>query len=596
MTSYRSPGTTILILALLSVALLSLVTSCLSFEYLLQQANLFAADGHAEFVTPELHQSLRVKLRVLALVCLLLSFLAWSLRPQLAALQDAFVADSRRILSSYQTAYTNALRSDERIHSIALGLLLILAAALRFPYLSRPIFYDEAFTYLSYASKPLFIGLSNYSEPNNHLLHTLFVHIATRLFGDAEWVLRLPAFTAGMLLIILSYGYTRTTYNKHAALLCAAFLSAASALIEYSTLARGYTILICCAVALAWLAAGLAKRANLLLWACFVSTTALGFYTVPVFLYAFIPITLWLFLEMGSSRETLSRRITEIALGTFASFLLTLLLYLPPLMVSGFKALLGNVHVTPLSFGDFQAKIGSVLLWSWQLWNRDLPLVVQFAILLFFVVGLIVHRRSTGQVLPVAVIALATSAVLLLLQRVLPYRRIWLLFVPFYISVSALGCSATLHLVVPERMRSATTSLLSCAMTILIGYWVISERVATFHGEQTTLHEAEAIVRELQPQLRANDAVLTVAPADYPLMYYASRLGVPLQHFDAEIGNPTRLFLVLNLEHSFSKSGQLLHTSLRSILEQSNYSADLTLTAKKLNQYESASVYIVTPN
>ena len=133
-------------------------------------------------------------------------------------------------------------------------------------------------------------------------------------------------------------------------------------------------------------------------------------------------------------------------------------------------------------------------------------------------------------------------------------------------------------------------------MTILIGYWVISERVATFHGEQTTLHEAEAIVRELQPQLRANDAVLTVAPADYPLMYYASRLGVPLQHFDAEIGNPTRLFLVLNLEHSFSKSGQLLHTSLRSILEQSNYSADLTLTAKKLNQYESASVYIVTPN
>ena len=58
--------------------------------------------------------------------------------------------------------------------------------------------FDEAFTFLRFASQPLLEGLTTYAEPNNHLFHTLLVHISTSLFGDQPWAIRLPALLAGV--------------------------------------------------------------------------------------------------------------------------------------------------------------------------------------------------------------------------------------------------------------------------------------------------------------------------------------------------------------------------------------------------------------
>ena len=60
---------------------------------------------------------------------------------------------------------------------------------------------DEAYTYNEYASKPVLDGLSWYTLPNNHLLNTLLIHVSTVVLGNAPWVVRLAALAAGLGLI-----------------------------------------------------------------------------------------------------------------------------------------------------------------------------------------------------------------------------------------------------------------------------------------------------------------------------------------------------------------------------------------------------------
>ncbi len=85
---------------------------------------------------------------------------------------------------------------------------------------TKPMGYDETLTYLYFASKPINYIISNYWNPSNHIFHTVWVHVFYKLFGRADpWVLRMPAFISGCLVLVLAYVVSRAFYkDKKAAL------------------------------------------------------------------------------------------------------------------------------------------------------------------------------------------------------------------------------------------------------------------------------------------------------------------------------------------------------------------------------------------
>ena len=101
---------------------------------------------------------------------------------------------------------------------------------------------DEAATYLFYVRKPPLYGLVSYTLPNNHVFHTLLVSVSTFVFGNHPWAIRMPAFLAGVAMIPLAFAAGRRIHGDAAGLITAAFVASSSVLIEYSTNARGYTI------------------------------------------------------------------------------------------------------------------------------------------------------------------------------------------------------------------------------------------------------------------------------------------------------------------------------------------------------------------
>jgi hypothetical protein len=76
-----------------------------------------------------------------------------------------------------------------KIHYCAVAIILLVAVFLRTAFLFQPIPYDDAFTFIFFASRPLDEALSGYFVANNHVFRTLLVHLPSSLFGDQPWAL-----------------------------------------------------------------------------------------------------------------------------------------------------------------------------------------------------------------------------------------------------------------------------------------------------------------------------------------------------------------------------------------------------------------------
>jgi uncharacterized membrane protein len=188
----------------------------------------------------------------------------------------------------------------------------------------------------------LWYAITNYHAPNNHVLHTLLVHFSTTLLGYYPWAVRAPAFLAGTLIIPAAYGLGKTVYDRYAALLAAVLIAWWSVQVAYSVTARGYSLVALLSLLTLWLGMLVRREKNLVAWSLIVVLSALGFYTVPVMLFPFGVLFVWLFLENMCAepgrgyRSKVDYTMYWLVAG-LASALLTLLFYSPILIYGGMK-------------------------------------------------------------------------------------------------------------------------------------------------------------------------------------------------------------------------------------------------------------------
>ncbi len=273
----------------------------------------------------------------------------------------SFRSDVRRGWSDLNTLTS---RSHKQL---VLGVVLV-GAALRISQLWQPITYDEAFTSVFYAPKAVSFILSDYTWPNNHLLHTLFVKVSMALFGTHLWSVRLPALLAGIAVMPLFYLFTRAMFNRYVAVLALAFVAASGGLIEYSALARGYSLTWLFMMAALLAGRHLAKRNNgvsALLVAVFC---ALGMWAVPAMIYPAMSIYIWLLLYMMSLYDTsLNRRLLGVGVSFGLFLVFSALAYTPVVVTHSLDHLLHHPRLGENTWAAFvqghQDKAFD--LWAW---------------------------------------------------------------------------------------------------------------------------------------------------------------------------------------------------------------------------------------
>jgi hypothetical protein len=345
------------------------------------------------------------------------------------------------------------LPDTRRTALIVLGVITALGLLLRlFAVLTRGMTYDESFSYLHYAAEPLAQALGDYSTPNNHLFHTLLMHLTT-LGGPSPLAARLPALLAGTALIPAVYFLSRRLFTGPGALTAAALVACTGHLLDFSANARGYTLVALLSVLMALAAESTRTRRCAGPWVGLVLTAVLGLYTIPTMLYPATGIFLWLLLRIAAGECAVPRRwaLLRAVIAAAAIAALTALLYLPVLLRDGAAILTSNSTVARVPYPELGPRLATMLHDTWQSWHLALP--TAFAVLLAtgVVVALVAHHSVSTSRVPLLPVLLAVSALAILLQGVAPFARVWIFLLPFYLVTAAAGVGA-----VASLLRHAT--------------------------------------------------------------------------------------------------------------------------------------------
>lgn len=469
------------------------------------------------------------------------------------------------------------------VERVLLAAVVVVAAALRWHWLGQPIRYDEAVTWLEYASRPLPQALALYDLPNNHLFHTLLVHLSTDVLGPGVRALRLPAFLAGVLTVPAAWALGRRLHGPATGLVAAAAVAASPVLVLFSTNARGYALVVLAFLLLALLATELRRRASLPLWAAFSAVAALAGWTMPAALYPAVAAGAWLVwpARPGEGARPQADRAVGLAGAAATAAGVTAVLYLPVLRGSGWRSVVANRFVAPDPPSEFVAEVPDFLAAVLREWGHGVP----GWIVVLFVAGAAAalargavdgaarqgqrRRRRDRRARPPPLLpaALIGSAVVLAATRRVPFARVWLYLLPAFLVFASAGIgmlARALVEVAPGRPasagpggttgtadRRAARAVAAAALTVLVGGGVHLMRAdpVTAWGLTGSLPAGDRVAALLHRRMGPEDAVHAPLPSDAPLEYYFSRLGRDRDRVDDVPGPGGCLWIVVNRTH-----------------------------------------------
>ncbi len=546
----------------LCAAVCVFVVSTLSFEALRSVALSVVPPGYEQRFTPGLYARIIFGLRALSLS---LSIGAVALAVSAAPLGRVLTRMSRDLLAlaNELVSKTMSLKYDP-LHLVALLIILLWALILRLAFLGEPIRKDEAYTFVYYARRPLFLGLAYYTA-NNHLLNTLLMHISTSAFGACVWAVRLPTLMAGILLVPATYAMARLYHGKNAALMAVALVSASSPLIEYSFNARGYSLGALLFVTMIVLV-GLAGRGSAGAWLGLPAAAALALYAVPTMVYGVGGVFLYLLV----SRINLRRALCAMIL----TAVFTLVLYAPVLATIGFSAIADDKWIAPLAQDLLLPRFTSELLSLWVYWNLDLPVLISVLVGAGAIVALLHPRMLRLPLLAVLLCVAVVGCGLIAAQRVVPYRRTWLFLLPLFLAVAAAGWSVVIRKVGRAEILAAVLSL---AVAGWMGTTVLSDKSLRHSGiESVGGRSAEQVVLGMKDHLLRGGQFICSDYFDSSLDFYMVVHKIPYAP------SPTGELLIV------TPSGK----SPERTLDLAGISPDNVPSIRQVARYEDADIYL----
>lgn len=527
--------------------------SVVGYETLKDHLDPLSVDEDADLTRDEFDRIVfRLRLLAVGLGALAICLLVLGERSDRAA--TAIARSWGRAVRNAPAGLRAWVAREDRATLVAFGVVLALAVALRVAYLDVPLRYDEATTYNNFVSKPLYVALAHYPLPNNHLLHTFLAKVSVTAFGSAPWAIRVPALLAGIALVPATFALARILYGRAAALLAAALVASSSTLVEYSTNARGYTLVALLTVVAFIAATHVLERDSIGAWAVIAAAGALGLYAVPVMLYPLGGVLVWLVCSRVAARAPLRPFLDRLAICLATTAALTLLLYAPVFAASGVRSVTSNDFVEPTSWEVFVERLPEHVHDTLETWDRDLPLLVSILLAVGLAGSVVLTPFLSRFPVPPILAILAWAVPVLLVQRVIPFTRVWLFLVP--IAAAAVGGFYGWLL---DRARPRTLVPAVAALVAVGAAWAVVDGDSVRYTRETgALLDGPAVASFLARRAQPGDRIFATG-SDAVLEYYLERLGVDAQALLYTRERRTRTFLVVNvlggqkLEHYFAE-------------------------------------------
>jgi hypothetical protein len=587
-------------ICLLIIGLAATASALLPYPTAKSLADSFARDGNLERLTESLFSQLRIASLVAGVLLTLCgSMLLVAGRKMQMRIEAGITRLLKQVLSDVMGIARDGrifFRTNQASLLLVAG-LIVLGAAIRITQINRPMEHDEAYTFVAFASRPIQTLISDYHLPNNHIYHSLLVHLSCRLFGNHPWAVRLPALAAGIGLIPAVFILAAQLYNRRVAVVCAALIIPIPYLVYYSTSGRGYTLVALHSLVSFSLAIYVAQKKNLAAWGAMVITLALGFYAVPVMLYPAGILFTWLAFHavMGTyGKDYPSRKDFTIYLlsAGIAMAVLVFLLYAPVLITSGVNAVFGNKFVKPLSWPQFFDQFPTGLHETWDAWLAGLPRI-GWLCALGLTASIVLHKKIARQVIPLWSATAAWLMAAILVQHPSTGAKIWVFLFPLtviWVSAGILSLASLLFMrwVDPEmsiRWLSTAAVILVVGGSLFAAY----RQLPDFEAEPG---ETESVAIFLKEELRSGDALLVASPLGVIVEYYCDLYAIPAEAIYRSGKSPAisefnRVFILVNPAY---------HQSMEQVLAENKLEDQLLLfaQAEKLTEFGAIQMFRIT--
>lgn len=410
--------------------------------------------------------------------------------------------------------------------------LILVGVALRASLLFRPIMYEEAFAYVDFATRNVGKVLSDYRDPANQIFHTLLTKLSTGLFGVGRVQLRLPAFVAGVLVMPLFYVFVRAMFNRYIALMALALVAASGPLVEYSAIARGYSIAWLCFVSALLLGRHMIKENSAASAVAIGVVCALGMWSVPSMAYAALLIYWWMLFSLTAKYEnTLQKRMLNWLLSLVVFVVLTGLLYMPVILTHGFDQLIHHRTVAEQGWKYFVLHHQDK---AFDLWAYIIDSTAVW-IALLGMIGMLYAAFISSKFRFLGFAMLLGAVPLVFVQTMVGPPQVWLytLFI-FHLSTAIAlfyllkFLQEKLFTKLGKRTRTAASALVLLALFAALGLPMAWKRSAG-------MPEARACVAYAVRELKTGDKLYVQHPWDWPVKFSAIELGLP---FDMLTGTP----------------------------------------------------------
>jgi predicted membrane-bound mannosyltransferase len=403
---------------------------------------------------------------------------------------------------------------EHPLETVALALILLFAATVRIAYVGDPpVRYDEVFTWQQYATNGVRHIVTDYTYPNNHILNSLAEHFSWRVFGESETVMRLPALVFGVLLVAAAYALARSLWDGAAAVWAAALVAGSSLLMQYSVNGRGYSMgMFFVLVAIGAATLGERRRGGWWPWVVLAVSSVLAVYTVPTMAGGVAIAFAWAAARRRPPWKPL------LVSGAGAAVVAGLL-YLP---ARGDQSWNPPSDWVVRNVGDKATVFDKV----WEQWNDALPWPLQAVLVVGVVATLIGHRRMSSDPVPFPAVAIAVTALIVLVLPQSPLARTYVYLLPLYLVTAGGGLSLLVRLaaerVSPVRRRAeaaAAATAVAAALALTLSFVLRGDDRYSVDVPSSEKHIA-SLVRPDRPMM---SDVLISDPLSFYLGGYANR-------------------------------------------------------------------------
>ncbi len=500
----------------------------------------FSRDGSMESFTQTRHQMLRLPLIV-----------AGGIISSLGGLGLVFFSKTNQLLQRVQVKaqqYWQQIRNDfktfwsDLLHPhfawwewVILVALVLLAFAGSWVWVKKPMQHDESYTFIAFAQRSFVHVVSDYHLPNNHVLNSILIHVLHRIFGNPSPVIvRLPSLLAGVICVPLAFIWARKQYGRFAALVAAGFVGYLPWLKLQSTNGRGYMLMAMFTLLMLILAERVREKKDWFAWILLIFATVLNFYTLPIALYPFAIIGLWLCLsalrgDITPAYGGFRRFFRYLVVYGLVSGVLVFLLYSPIFLFgSGWDSFFNNPFVESLGWRSFLQTLPIRLGETLHDWQLDIPMWFSIVLGIGVVLSVIFHKHGKAGKTPMQLCVLLALTLIFIIQRPNPWTRVWTYLLPMVLTWAAAGWFLAVRgLVQKDEKRSLPDWMLSTVfLIVLVSLSVqhIIQNMPYIYGEKG---QEETVTYEMQSLITADDIVLTSSGFGPAFWYYFDMLGMP---------------------------------------------------------------------